>query len=156
MEDIIKQENDVSFNIRERICEFEDMMRQVPGVQHGDSMPLKHSFAPGIYVREIFIPKDSVVVGKIHRHEHPNFLMSGKVKVVTEGAGIQILEAPMSIISPAGTKRVVHALEDTVWITVHATNSTNLDEIEKEVIVESFDEYDQELLDGGAKCLGQS
>ena len=65
---------------------MEKLIAQMPGAVFGDSdkAPLKHSFADGIYVREIFIPKDTVIVGKIHRHDHPNFLMSGRVIVITE------------------------------------------------------------------------
>jgi hypothetical protein len=41
------------------------------------------------------------------------------------------------LISPAGTKRVVLAHEDTVWVTVHinADNGTDLKKIEDEVIM---------------------
>jgi len=127
---------------RKTIQEFEKVLSSHPDCFHGDTVncPLKHSFAPGVYVREIFIPKDTIVVGKIHKHEHPNFLMSGKVEVFTEGEGLRILEAPLSMISKAGTKRVVRAIEDTVWITVHATEETNLEKIEEHVIAKSYDE----------------
>ena len=138
--------------IRGNISDFEDYMRTRSDVILGDSdmAPLKHMFAPGIYVRQIFLPKGSVCVGKIHKHKHPNFLMSGVVDVVTEDGGIERLTAPMAMISPCGTKRAVHAIEDTVWITVHATNETDLDKIEEEVIAKTYDELpDKELL-----CLG--
>jgi len=127
---------------RIKILRFEEALSKVPGATFGDSpeMPLKHSFAPGVYVREIFLPKGHLLTGKIHRHAHPNFLMSGEVLVYTEGAGAQRLKAPLSMISPAGTKRVIVALEDTVWITVHATQETDMQKIEDEVIAKSFDE----------------
>lgn len=129
-------------NIREKILSFEEMMRGLPTVMHGDCCPLKHTFAHNVYVREIFIPKDMVLVGKIHKHTHPNFLMSGEVSVVTENNGVERLKAPLSMISPAGTKRVVYAHEDTVWITVHVTDKTDIDEIEEEVIVKSYNEIE--------------
>ena len=68
-----------------------------------DNCPLTHKFAPGVYVREIFIPAGMCVVGKIHKHAHPNFLLKGKVIVITEQGGRELLEAPLSMISPAGT-----------------------------------------------------
>lgn len=119
-----------------------------------DDCPLKHTFAPGIYVREIFIPKDKVLIGRIHRHEHPNFLMSGKVAVITESKGRELLVAPLSIISPAGTKRVVIALEDSVWITVHLnlSENRNTDELEDELTVKSYQEYELEHKKGGTLC----
>ena len=129
---------------REQILGFENQMRKMPGVKFGDldNCPLKHRFADGVYVREIFIPKGMLIVGKIHRHSHPNFLMRGEVTVVTEGAGIERLKAPLSMISPAATKRVVYAHEDTVWITVHVTDDRDLDKIEEQVIAKSYDEFD--------------
>ena len=112
----------------------------------GDTVncPLKHSFSDNIYVREISIPKGTVLVGKIHKHEHPNFLMSGKVRVVTEDAS-EVLEGPLSMISSPGTKRALIALTDLVWITIHhnPTNTRDLKEIEKIVIADSYDDYNR-------------
>jgi hypothetical protein len=67
--------------------------------------------------------------------------MSGKVSVLTESGGAETLTGPRSMISPAGTKRVVYAHEDTVWITVHVTEETNLEKIEKEIIAKDYLEY---------------
>lgn len=130
---------------REDILTLENALSQVPGAVIGDSdlMPLKHAFAEGVYVREIFIPKGCILTGKIHRHSHPNFLMSGEVIVVTEHEGRQHLKAPLSMISKAGTKRAIIALEDTVWITVHVTSETDLEKIEDYVISKTYDELNQ-------------
>lgn len=125
---------------REDILALERGLENVPGALKGDSdfMPLKHSFAPGVYVREIFIPKGSVLTGKIHRHAHPNFLMKGEVIVVTEHKGREHLVAPVSMISQPGTKRAIMALEDTIWVTVHVTTETDLKKIEDYVIAPSY------------------
>jgi len=105
--------------------------------------PLKHSFSSGIYVREIFIPAGMLVVGKIHKHDHPNFLLKGEVLVVTE-EGTEELVAPMSMISKAGTKRALYAKTDLLWITIHLnpTNTQDLDELEEEIIAQSYEEYE--------------
>lgn len=126
---------------RKNIQDLEKAILQIPGSFVGDSdnCPLRHSFADGCYVREIFLPKGTLVVGKIHKHSHPNFIMFGKVVVVTE-EGKSIINGPRSLISPAGTKRVVLALEDTVWVTVHVTEKTNLEEIEEEIIAKDYTE----------------
>lgn len=131
---------------RAAILALENVIAKHQDAMFGDNleMPLKHSFAPGVYVREIFIPKGSVLTGKIHRHAHPNFLMQGEVIVVTEHGGREHLKAPMSMISKAGTKRAVLALEDTVWITVHATDERDLKKIESYVIAPSYEAYELE------------
>ena len=130
---------------RDSILAFQEALSKLPDSFVGDSesCPLTHKFAPGIYVREIFIPKGTCVVGKIHKHDHPNFLLKGEVLVVTEFGGKERLKAPLSMISKAGTKRVVFALEDTVWITVHATNETELGKIEDHVIAKNYEEFEQ-------------
>jgi len=136
-----------SLDPREGIISVEETIKAIPGAYIGDSdrCPLKHSFSDGIYVREIFIPAGDILVGKIHKHEHPNFLMSGEVEVFTENDGLQTIKAPCSMISSAGTKRTLRAKTDLVWITVHSnpTNTTDLDELEEEVIANSFLEYDE-------------
>lgn len=130
-----------SIELRGKIAQFEQVLATFPGAKFGDqeSCPLKHSFADGVYVREIFIPKGTLLTGKIHRHSHPNFLMQGEVSVVTEGGGVQRLKAPLAMISKAGTKRVVYAHTDVVWITVHVTDETDLEKIEDEVIAKTYE-----------------
>jgi len=104
--------------------------------------PLKHHYANGLYAREIFIPAGSVVVGKIHRHEHLNLISRGRVYVVTE-FGNQIYDAterPITFKSPAGTKRALFAETDVIWTTFHITDKTDVDEILKDISVEDYSE----------------
>jgi hypothetical protein len=97
----------------------------------------RHHFAPGCYAREIELPADSIVIGKIHRHAHVNVVSKGHVVVYTP-TGLEEIRAPATFISKPGTKRVVVALEDTVWTTIHVTNETDLEKIEAEIIAPSF------------------
>jgi hypothetical protein len=101
--------------------------------------PVRHLFAPGAYAREMSIPKGTVIIGKIHRHAHLNFISAGKVRVLTEHGPVE-MTAPHSFVSEVGTKRIVHALEDTIWTTVHVTDETDLEKIEDHVIAKSYDE----------------
>lgn len=110
---------------------------------------LKHYFAPkndkygcGTYAREMMIPKGTLIVGKIHRHQHLNIISKGKVKVFTE-FGEKYFEGPCTFISEVGLKRAVYAEEDTLWTTVHLTefqSEAELDKIEQEVISPSYAE----------------
>ncbi len=134
-------------SFRNGIVELEDVIKSSDGAFVGDSevCPLKHSFADGIYVREIFIPAGIVLAGKIHKHEHPNFLMSGEVEVITEFGGKETLVGPLSMISKAGTKRIVCTKTDTVWITVHCnpTNTQDLTKLENEIIADSYNDFER-------------
>ena len=98
---------------------------------------VEHYFADGMYGRKMTIAKDVVIVGKIHKHSHINVISKGIIDVVTE-FDIVRYEAPITFVSKPLTKRLVRAIEDTVWTTVHATNETDLGKIEAEVIAESY------------------
>lgn len=127
--------------IREKIMSVEERLRNAVSVGYPEAdCPLKHHFAPGVYCREIFIPAGSLLVGKIHKHAHPNMLMKGRVSVLTE-EGTKELEGPLTMVSPPGTKRVVYAHTDVVWVTVHLTNETDLEKIEDHVIAKTYQEY---------------
>lgn len=98
---------------REKVDRLEDALRAMPTV----TIEPKHYFADGIYAREIFIPKGTTLTGKIHKTTHLNIISKGDISVVTE-QGIRRVQAPCTIVSPPGTKRVGYAHEDTVWTTI--------------------------------------
>ena len=58
---------------RDKIAVLVRGMGHMPQVE----CPLKHYFAPGVYLREIFMPAGSVVIGKIHKTEHFNIIQKG-------------------------------------------------------------------------------
>ena len=134
-----------SREFREKIFEFERSLARIPNSFVGDSdqCPLKHSFANGIYVREIFLPKGVLLTGRIHKCDHPNFILSGDVSVVTEFDGVQRLKAPQSMISKAGTKRLVYAHADTVWVTIHRTDETDPSKLVDEITVGTYEEFNR-------------
>ena len=101
--------------------------------------PVTHRFTPGCYLREIFMPAGTRIIGKIHATEHFNILLTGKVTVLT-AESTEHIEAPYTFISKAGVQKVVIIHEDCIWQTVHVTDSTDLNEIEKQVVVEEYDQ----------------
>jgi mannose-6-phosphate isomerase-like protein (cupin superfamily) len=105
----------------------------------------RHFFAPGMYLRELVVPAGMLMVGKIHKHEHFLLVLKGRAEVISE-FGRVVVEAGHISISPAGVKRVVLALEDTQFVTVHVNkeNSQDLAVIEAAHI-------DPEVLDIGAQ-----
>ena len=155
------EEKEISKKItKEDIINFEKILANTEGAEFGDTegCPLKHNFVTGMYIREIFMPKGKLIVSKIHKVDHPYFILKGIVEVATE-EGIKRIEAPYYGITPRGTKRALYIIEDTTWITVHQTFLKDLDKIEKEVIAESFDEleklesFENNLLEGERKNI---
>lgn len=116
------------------ILDFERMLTEQPNaIKNADDRTFHH-FAPGMYSRELHIPAGQVLTGKMHRHAHMNFLMEGEITVWVNG-GMRRLCAPYAFVSQPYTKRVGYAHTDVIWVTVHATNETDLAKIEAEVIV---------------------
>lgn len=104
--------------------------------------PIDGNFGCYTYAREMTIPKDTVIVGKLHRHQHLNIISKGRVEVITEH-GPKSYEAPCTFVSEVGTKRAVYAKEDTIWTTIHVVSygsEADLDKIEAEVIAPSYDD----------------
>jgi len=132
-------------DIQKKMINFQEYICSFPEALIGDSpeylavCPLTHTFADGMYIRSIFLPKEMIFVTKIHKKTHPYFILKGKVSVLT-GDGVIDLQGPFSGITKAGTKRIIYTHEDTVWTTVHATNETDLVKLEDELIAKSFDE----------------
>ena len=140
---------------REKIVRLEESMRayiQDNGLEPAEC-PVTHHFAPGVYGREMLLPKDTVAVGKIHKHDHLVMIIKGHVSVATED-GVVEYHAPVVMSSKAGIKRVAYAHEDTIWVTIHVTNLTDLDEIEEYVIAKTYDEYDELETLRSTLCLG--
>jgi len=94
----------------------------------------EHYFAGGMYCRVLRRPAGTLIVGKQHKHAHFYIVVEGAVAVIQDGAEHKVYEAPSIIVSLPGTKRAVLALEDSVCLTVHRTDKTDLDEIEAELI----------------------
>lgn len=126
------------FEIRAKICHIEELLKQAEDVDKIYEYPTKHTFTDGAYIREISIPAGNLVVGKIHRYEHLNFISKGRVTVITEEGGVEELVAPVTLISPAGVKRLLFTHEDTVWTVVHVTQEKDLEKIEEICIAKTY------------------
>jgi hypothetical protein len=96
-------------------------------------MPVKHHFTPGMYCREIFIPAGTVLTSKIHKTEHPFVVSLGRINVIMEDNGVEEIVAPHFGITKPNTRRVLYAVEDTVWTTFHTTNVVPADNSKEEI-----------------------
>ena len=129
-----------SKNYRETIMKAQELIAAQDQVE---CMPI-HFFADGVYGREMVIIPNVIVIGKIHKHAHLNIISQGRILVSTEYDGFQELEAPLTFISKPGTKRMVFALEETIWTTLHAnpTNTQDLKELEEMIIAKDYETYE--------------
>ena len=122
------------------------------------AMTLKHHFSDGVYARERFAPQGTLITGKRHRYRTLTILLSGELSVYTENGtkqGESVTHvAPAVFVSDAFTRKVTFSHTDTILMTVHPTNETDLDEIEKQFII-TEDDYrlqypETKAIEGGA------
>ena len=126
----------VGTEIRQKVFAMENLMRQYPQI----GLKVIHHFSKGVYARELHIPAGVILTGEIHKFENLNILSKGRIEVLTE-KGMQEVEAPFTVVSPAGTKRIARAITDCVWTTVHGTDENDLNIIEKTFIAKSEQEW---------------
>jgi len=101
-------------------------------------IPVHHHFGPGIYIREITIPKGTIALGHEQRFAHTNILLTGAVAMYEDG-GVKILQAPMIFTGQPGRK-IGAAIEDCVWMNIFATDETDVSKLE-EMIVNKSDTF---------------
>ena len=114
---------------REQIERLQAEMSVMPQVE----LVTEHQFSPGMYMRKIFRPAGTLIVGKVHKKPHFFLCAKGEIIAWTEG-GMKRLQAGDIVESQPGTKRVTLAVTDAIGITIHRTDLTDLDEIEAELI----------------------
>jgi hypothetical protein len=100
--------------------------------------PLIHRFTPGMYIREIFMPKDTILTTLLHLTTHPFFVLKGDVSVWYHDVPVQRYQAPYTGVTQAGTRRMLYTHEDTIWTTCHVTDLTDPDEIIESITSQDF------------------
>ena len=109
---------------------------------------IKHHFSAGVYAKEARIPAGQVLVQHKHKFSHLSILASGSIELLTD-EGRTIIHAPACLTIEADKHHGVKAITDVVWYCIHATECTDVDQIDELLIVASDDARANEL----AKCL---
>ena len=148
-------DNTLAVSYKEKVKEIEDYFISIADGENiiGDGKEIiypeklweyKHSFADGLYIREMRMKKGQLGFSAIHKHSYGFFLLSGVLASSKEDS-VEEFIGPCYVISPQGAKRIVYAIEDCVITTVHAnpTNTEDLDELAKINIVFTWEEYNE-------------
>lgn len=80
--------------------------------------PVTHHFEPGMYIREMTIPKGILFIGKPHRHGHRVELISGSVMLVTDSGEFH-LDAPYDMHTSPCYQTVFYTKTEVVGRTYH-------------------------------------
>jgi len=111
---------------------------------HSKNFPLKHTFADGVYIRQMDMQVDSMVVGAIHNHLHVWFLLTGHLMVITEDTTEEFI-APCYVLATPGSKRVVYAMEDSTFVNIHKNpnNIKDIKKLEDDLVSLTFEDYEE-------------
>lgn len=136
MKALATTEQTTDLSDRNKVWFLESEMQKQPQV----TIPVKHYFSPGVYAREITIPADTLLTGRVHKYEQLNILSGGEISVLTHD-GMKRVSAPFTVVSPPGTKRIAYAHTECTWTTILATEETDPDVIEATFTVATDQEY---------------
>jgi len=104
--------------------------------QTAKELPLEHFICNKTYTRQITLPKGMMLTGKVHNFDHTSILSKGEVTILTP-EGTTRIKAPATWMSKAGTKRLIYVHKDTIWATIHQSEHTLVEDLEKEIVHES-------------------
>ena len=127
---------------RDQIDRLQAEMVKMPQLE----LQTEHFFVPGMYCRRVYRPAGTLIVGKVHKHPHFFLCAKGEIIAWTE-TGMRKLQAGDVVECQPGTKRVTLATQDSIGVTIHKTEKTDLDDIETELV----EPDDTALFDSGNK-----
>jgi hypothetical protein len=96
-----------------------------------------HEFVDGMYFRTTKVKAGTLVVGATHRKASYSILLTGSIMQI-DGDKRYEISAPATIVTEPNTSRIAYALEDTVYMAVARTDSTDIEEVEEELYVEEL------------------
>lgn len=119
--------------------DFEEVERMLLANQSPHLKPdigVFHNFCNGVYMREMRAPAGSLVLGHAHAEACFNIVLEGKIRVFVNSEFKEV-SAPQVFITPANTRKLGYVIEDLCWINVIASESTNVEDIERRFIIKS-------------------
>lgn len=148
-------QTDVSREARAHAFDLQDRIEQALKDGEGDpvEMPLRHFFADGCYVREIFMPAGAVVVGHIHKHEH--VAISCGDYTIVDHSGRKRMQGYQVFISQPGAKRCLVIHRDTVFTTIHRLrdpDQRDIETLEREYVARTAEEFERYLALESEQC----
>lgn len=92
-----------------------------------------HHFSDGLYAKEMMLPAGHFAVTHAHAYDHMSILAFGHARVEIDEM-VTDYKAPACINIAAGLHHKVVALTDIVWFCIHATQETDVTEIDDVLI----------------------
>jgi len=164
IQEVFKSENDFSVEVgdkktrlsmRELIEKFTKSFQKEIGSETGsldeiNKKGLIENFVGGAYIRQLFIPADTIMVSQLWNKDRFWIITEGSVTITSE-LGRETIVAPYYGLAPFGTRVALHTHEDTMWFAITGAKAENPEDVEKELIVKSHSElnYPWERIEEG-------
>jgi hypothetical protein len=92
---------------------------------------VKHIQAEGVYVKTTFVPKNVKFYSKRTPDEHIAILAHGELLMIRTEDDVVRYQAPASYVIPDNSRIAFFTVTDCVFYCVHATQETDLIELDK-------------------------
>lgn len=142
MTDALQQaEIDAEVRLGKRLDELQLAMLDHPEaiLEGGRLAPLieDHAFLPGLYIRRVVNVAGSLTITMKHKVKHTFQVLRGHIRVrdLSVGEAHDLFGGDCGV-TPPGTQRVIYAVEETEFVTMHQNpdNETNLAILEERFI----------------------
>jgi hypothetical protein len=126
--------SELTTSMRQKVERLEDAIKHLPQAE----CPTRNLFAPGVYLREMTVPKDVTATGAVHKTEHMTIVVGHCVLTTDDGA--QEFNGYHCFKSKPGAKRAIYAIEETIVTTIHPTEETDLAKLCEQLTESKADE----------------
>lgn len=110
------------------VGDLDELEKLMLSTEQGEA-PVRHIFGPGMYIREVTLPKGAWVLGNHQNFDQMNIMISGSVVMYNQDGTTRTLTAPMTFVGPPGRK-LGYVIEDCIWQNVYATTETDVEKLE--------------------------
>lgn len=133
-------------NDRQIIDRFMDDMELFLSQLPPTTAEITHTFVNGIYIRKMSLPADTMITSKVHKFEHAFIVSQGRVLVYDGVHEAVILKASYTGVTLPGTRRMMIALEDTVWSNIYPTKIKPVDDT-VEAVERAIEKIEQKVIE---------
>jgi len=102
----------------------------------------RHHFGGKVYIKEVHVPENYVLVQHKHIFDHLSYLVKGKVEL-NIGGKVSLVEAPACLLIKSNIYHGIKSLEDTIWLCIHATDCEDEERVDETLI--SKNSVDKEI-----------
>lgn len=124
--------------VRVKIEALEAEWKKLPQVD----IPVIHRYSGGIYAREIIIPADTFITGRVYKDDHFDVMVYGDVTVTSDDGRKRLTGFNISN-GNQGKKRAGYTHAETKWITFCSSEEMDEDDYLDHLTVEKFSELSE-------------